>query len=461
MSNMHEQFPAPQSIEAEQAVLGALLRVNDCIDKLGDLQAKHFFREEHREIFAQIVQMIGRQEPADPVTVWAALAGRKSILLQDLGGYLNDLKQSVPSAAHAGQYAATVVDRALRRACMQVADTISGLAMSPNGKTGDEVLDTMQSLVTSLAERRVRNEPRMVADLLTEVIEGIGKRNEGVEYAMPTQIEPIDKLLNGGLRPGQLIIVAGRPSMGKTALTSDIGLNMAERYSVLNFSMEMEGQEITCRALANRGRVPLASILGTIEDPQDPAWSGITVGTQKLIELRFAIDDSPAISLLELRMKSKAWKRKHGLDVIIVDYLGLMSGGDGDKRHEQIGSYSRGLKALAKELGVAVIALAQLNRKVEDRPDRRPVLSDLRDSGEIEQDADIVMLVHRPEMYEPENPELEGYAELLVRKHRSGKLGDLHLQFHGEHCRFAPWFGAAPTTPAVGARPRGRPTFDG
>jgi replicative DNA helicase len=461
MSTTNEQFPAPQSIEAEQAVLGALLRSNDCVDKLGDLQARHFLREDHRVIFAQIVQMIGCQEPADPVTVWAALEGRKSSLLQDLGGYLNDLRQTVPSAAHVGKYAATVVDRALLRACMHVADNINGLALSPNGKSADEVLDTMQSLVTSLAERRVRNEPRMIGDILKDVIDSIGKRNEGGEHAMPTGIAPIDQKLNGGLRPGQLVIVAGRPSMGKTALTSDIGLNMGERFSVLNFSMEMEGQEIAERALANRGRVALASILGEIPGDDDVAWAGITAGTMKLTELRFSIDDTPAISLLELRMKAKAWKRKHGLHVIIVDYLGLMSGGDGEKRHEQIGSYSRGLKALAKELGVAVIALAQLNRKVEDRPDRRPVLSDLRDSGEIEQDADIVMLVHRPEMYEPENRELEGFAEILVRKHRSGQLGDIPLQFHGATCRFSEWYGASPTTPAVGAKPRGRTTFDG
>jgi replicative DNA helicase len=461
MSTMNEQNQVPQSIEAEQAVLGALLRFNDCVDKLGDLQAKHFVREDHREIFAMTMHMIGRQEPADVITVWAALEGRKSTLMRDVGPYLNQLVQNVPSSAHVGQYAATVVDRALRRACMHVADTINGLAVTPNGKSGDEILDNMQTLVSTLAERRVRNEPRMIGDVLQEVIDGIGKRAEGLENAMPTGIAPIDRQLNGGLRPGQLIIVAGRPSMGKTALTSDIGLNMAERFNVLNFSMEMEGREIAERALANRGRVALASILGEIPADDDVAWSGITVGSQKLAELRFAIDDTPAITLLELRMKAKAWKRKHGLNVIIVDYLGLMSGGDGDKRHEQIGSYSRGLKALAKELGVAVIALAQLNRKVEDRPDRRPILSDLRDSGEIEQDADVVMLVHRPEMYEPENRELEGFAELLVRKHRSGQLGDIPLQFHGATCRFTEWYGSPPTTPMAGAKPRSRPTFEG
>lgn len=447
---------SPNSIEAEQSVLGALLRFNDAFDRVGDLQAKHFYREDHRVIYAEIVRMISRSEPADVMTVWAALEGRGGAIGDDIVAYLNQLAQTVPSAANIGSYAATVVDRALRRATMHVADSISGLAMNPKGKSADEILDAMQSMVTTLAERRVRNEPKMIREVLQGVLEKMEKRSEGQSDAMPTGIAPIDRLFNGGLRPGQLVIVAGRPSMGKTALTSDIGLNMSEQYSVLNFSMEMESQEIAARALANRGRVSLSSILGDMSGATD--WANVTAGCIKLDDLRFAIDDTPAISLLDLRMKAKAWKRRHGLNVIIVDYLGLMSGGEGDKRHEQIGSYSRGLKALAKELGVAVIALAQLNRQVEGRPDKRPMLSDLRDSGEIEQDADIVMLVHRPEMYEPETADLRGFAEVLVRKQRSGALGDIQLRFDGPTCRFEPWSGAPPAPQSAKGR---SPRFDG
>lgn len=456
MSNMADHNPIPQSIEAEQAVLGALLRVNDAVDKLGDLQAKHFTRDDHRAIYTEILALIKQGQAADPVTVWAGLQARGGAFIDGLGEYLIKLSQSVPSAANVSRYVDIVVDRALLRGVMHVADSINGLAQNTKGKSADEILDAMQSMVTSLAERRVRNEPRMIRDVLQGVLEQIEKRAEGESGAMPTGIAPIDRLFNGGLRPGQLIIVAGRPSMGKTALTSDIGLNMAADVSVLNFSMEMESQEIAARALSNRGRVPLASILGDMSGAED--WPGVTTGCIKLDSLRFAIDDTPAISLLDLRMKAKAWKRRHGLDVIIVDYLGLMSGGEGEKRHEQIGSYSRGLKALAKELGVAVIALAQLNRAVEGRPDKRPVLSDLRDSGEIEQDADIVMLVHRPEMYEPENAELRGFAEILVRKQRSGALGDIQLRFDGPTCRFEPWGGSAP--PPAPGRGRGSPRFE-
>jgi replicative DNA helicase len=444
---------APHSIEAEQAVLGALLRFNDAFDRLGDLQAKHFYREDHRIVFAEIVRMISHGEPADVMTVWAVLESRGGAATEGIGAYLNQLVQTVPSAANVARYASIVVDRALLRATMHVADSINGLAANPKGKSADEVLDAMQTMVTTLAERRVRNEPKMIRDILVDFVDGVGKRAEGMLNVIPTGIPGLDRLLNGGMRPGNLIVVAGRPSMGKSALTSDIGLNVAADHSVLNFSMEMEGQEIAGRALANRGQVSLAKVMGQILQDDDITWAGVTAGCIKLDTLRFAIDDTPAISLLELRLKAKAWKRRHGLHVIIVDYLGLMSGGEGEKRHEQIGSYSRGLKALAKELGVAVIALAQLNRKVEERPDRRPVLSDLRDSGEIEQDADIVALVHRPEMYEPENPEVRGFAELLIRKHRGGPLGDVLLRFDGPTCSFSDWTGAPPAASTKGRSP--------
>ena len=450
---------APHSIEAEQAVIGALLRFNDAFDRIGDLKTKHFYREDHRLIFAEMTRMISRGDLADTVTVWAALDGRGA-LGDGIGVYLNQVAQTAPSAAGIERHAGIVVDRALRRATMHIADEINGLAMSPNGKTADEVLDAMQSMVTSLAERRVRNEPKMIREILVDFIDGVTKRAEGNDNAIPTGIPGIDRLLTGGgFRPGQLIIVAGRPSMGKSALTSDMGLNMATDHSVLDFSMEMGSQEVAGRALANRGKVSLSKVMGQIPDDDEASWAGVTTGCIKLDALRFAIDDTPAISLLELRLKAKAWKRKHDLHVIIVDYLGLMTGGDGEKRHEQIGSYSRGLKALAKELGVAVIALAQLNRKVEERPDKRPVLSDLRDSGEIEQDADIVMLVHRPEMYDPENPELRGYAELLLRKQRGGGLGDVQLLFDGPTCAFSDWSGRPPTQ--VGPKSRSAGRFDG
>jgi len=448
--NMNDQqhlAVPPHSIEAEQAVLGGLMRFNQGFDRLGDLQAKHFYREDHSAIFAQIIKLVSRGEAANVVTVLAAMQGQGATFGGDLGPYLNQMAQSTPSAAGIEAQANIIVDRALLRGVITIGDKMASLAHHPLGKTGDQVLDQAQSWVTALAERRVRNEPRMIRAVLAEFIDGVSKRSEGQDNTISTGIADLDRLLNGGFRPQQLIIIGGRPSMGKTALSTEIGLNIADQHSVLMFSMEMGDQEVGGRALANRGQVALSKVMGRIDETDTPTWNGITHGCLKLDEARFAIDETAAITLLELRMKAKAWKRRHGLDLIIVDYLGLMSGGDGDKRTDQIGSYSRGLKALAKELGVVVIALAQLSRKSEDRVDKRPILSDLRDSGEIEQDADVVMLINRPEMHKPDAEELRGYTEVLIRKQRSGSLGDVHLFFDGPTARFSKWTGQPPAAP--------------
>lgn len=445
---VEEPFVPPHSIEAEQAVLGGLLLDNDAIDRIGALKAAYFYREDHRAIYSEIVQCISNGQPADVLTVWDRLEARGGAFLEGLLPYLNQVAQNTPSAANVGRYAEIVTDRALLRGVMHVTGKAEELARNPKGKTADQVLDQVLSMVSTLAERRARSEPKMLADLLTEFIDATDKRSEGLQAAMPTGVASLDRVFNGGLRGGQLIIVAGRPSMGKSALSAHIGLNMASDYSVLMFSMEMSGQELTGRALANRGRIQLSRLMGHIEASDTAAWSAVTEGCSALQPMRFAIDETPAITLLELRMKAKAWKRRHGLEVIIVDYIGLMSGGEGDKRYEQIGSYSRGLKALAKELDVAIIALAQLNRKSEERNDRRPILSDLRDSGEIEQDADIVAFIHRPEMYNQNDDRLEGYAEVLIRKQRNGKLADVPLHFDGGICSFSEWAGDRPTTSA-------------
>ncbi|MDQ2822058.1 MAG: replicative DNA helicase [Pseudomonadota bacterium] len=452
MSDIDHHTPLLHSNEAEQSVLGALMRFPESFDQISDLQAKHFCGAEHREIFGVIMKLAREGKPHDLISVLTGVQAAGGPFVEGMAAYLNDMAQSVPYGGQVARHAGIVVEHALLRATLHVGSSIVDLVQDRKGKSADEILDKAQSMVNALAERRVRNEPRMIRDVLADFIDSVALRAGGLETAIATGIESIDRLLNGGMRPGQLVIVAGRPSMGKTALTTDIGLNMSLAVSVLNFSMEMESQEIAARALANRGRVSLAHLMGKINENDTDTWNRVTHGSIALDTLRFAIDDTAAISLLELRLKAKAWKRKHGLDVIIVDYLGLMTGGGGDKRHEQIGSYSRGLKAMAKELGVVVIALAQLNRKVEDRPDRRPMLSDLRDSGEIEQDADIVMLVHRQEMYEPENYELKGFAEVLVRKHRSGSLGDIPLNFDGPTCRFSEWSGATPSAPTTGRK---------
>lgn len=439
------------SIEAEQSVIGALLIDNDSIDRIGQLEMRHFYDANHKRIFNCIVRLITDSKPADVITVYESLQARGDA--ETVGGlsYLNQLHQNTPSTANVGRYAAIVLDRALMRGLLQVTDKLNNLVHEANGKKADDILEEAQTLITGLAERRARNEPKKMDELLSVFVDEQGKLAEGLNKPMPTGIYNLDEALNGGIRKSQLIIIAGRPSMGKTAISSEIGLNLADTYSGLFFSLEMGSQEVVQRAIANRGEVHLCKLLNGVPEHDNEAWDRVGKSISQLQDLNFAIDDTPAMSLLDIKLKSKAWKRKHGLDFIIVDYISLMTGGDGE-RHEQVALYSRGLKALAKELDISVICLAQLNRLVENRAEKKPIMSDLRESGQIEQDADVIMLIHRPEMYHPENQDLKGYAEILIRKQRSGGLADVPLQYIGHNCKFIPWRGP---TPDIKGRGRG------
>jgi len=431
------------SVEAEQAVLGGLLLDNNAVDRINGLDAAHFYREDHRAIFVAILQLVVSNRPADVVTVFERLQSEGHAARAGGLPYLTAMAQRTPSAANIARYAEIVRDRAMLRETAAAARKVLELVETPSAMKGAEVVDRAQALLADLAAVGVRREPKMLYELLTEFVEEVDERyHSKVNPGISTGIESLDRALNGGLQPGNLVIVAGRPSMGKTALATDIGLNIANAHSVLELSMEMSDREIVARAAANRGNISLSALLRGHMDDDD--WAHLAWAVQHIGDLRFAVDDSPALTLLEVRMKAKAHKRKHGLDLLIVDYLGLMTGGEEKMRTQQIGAYSRGLKALAKELGIPVVALAQLSRKNEDRPDRKPILSDLRDSGDIEQDADVVMFVHRPEMYDPGNEALKGYAEVLIRKHRNGALSDVPLLYRGAVTKFDEWTGPLP-----------------
>ncbi|WP_434033693.1 replicative DNA helicase [Cupriavidus sp. a3] len=444
--NAPDDFPQSRalfSIEAEQAVLGGLLLDNSAIDRISGLEPAHFYRDDHREVYGAIYRQVLSNRPADVVTVFEVLQSQGKAERVGGLGYLTQLAHNTPSAANVARYAEIIRDRAMLRETAVAARKVLELVETPSAMKGAEILDRAQALIGGVAQIGVRREAKFLRDLATPFVEGVDERYHGSgDRAIPTGIGSLDRALNGGLRGGNLVIVAGRPSMGKTALTTDIGLNMSTDYSVLLQSMEMSDQEIVGRAMANRGGIHLSALLsGRLTDAD---WPRLTYAVQHTCDLNFAIDDSPALTMLEVRMKAKAHKRKHGLDVLIVDYIGLMTGGEEKMRTQQIGAYSRGLKALAKELNIPVIALAQLSRKNEERPDKRPILSDLRDSGDIEQDADVVMFVHRPEMYDPNNDELKGYAEVLIRKQRNGALGDVPLLYRGAVTKFDEWTGPLP-----------------
>lgn len=424
---MTDETPIPAAIEAEQSVIGALLRDNGGVDRMGDLKPAHFYRQDHREIFGEILHQIGTGQTSDVVSVGLALPK-----IQDVMRYLNDMAQSTPSAANISRHADLVRDRALRRGLLATTSSMIEMAYHPDGKTAVEVLDAAQSALATLAETRSVKDPVRASEALISHIELMGRRTEGGEIGVPTGFKLLDAMLNGGMKRGNLIILGARPSMGKSALAQNIALEAGRDYSSLFCSMEMQNDELMDRAVSSLGCIPLDAVIsGQLTDAQ---WSYYTAATIKIRGLNWFIDDRPALTLLDVRSKARQVKRKSGLDLLVVDYLQLMSG-NGDNRNSQVEEISRGLKALAKELNIAVIALSQLNRSIETRPNKRPLMSDLRDSGAIEQDADVIIFLYRDEVYNPET-HLRGFADVIIAKNRQGAIGDIVLEYEGLYTRF-------------------------
>ncbi|MDR5736155.1 replicative DNA helicase [Caballeronia sp. LZ025] len=443
MSANDIQRAIPHSIEHEQSVIGALLIDNDAIDRMGDLRAEHFYRGDHRAIFVQIVKMIESGIGADVITVYERLnaEGRAA----DVGGltYLNDLAQSTPSSANIARYAEIVRDRAQKRGLLSVAAEIQNSVGATPDSAG-VLIDRASTKLEALGEATIKREPKLAAQGLMDHISALERRSTGSDRVISTGLADIDRQLNGGLRPGWLVILAARPGMGKTALALNIATHVAAEHSALFLSMEMPESEIHDRNIASLGRVSLDTVMRAPEDDNE-FWNRVTAATMKIKDLNLYIDDQAALRMLDVRSKARLVKRKAGLDVIVVDYLQLMTG-DGANRNAEIEGISRGLKALAKELNVAIIALAQLNRKVEERSNRQPMLSDLRDSGSIEQDADAVLFIHREEISNPDCEEQwRGFAQLRVAKFRHGRTGDVALTYRGEYMTFENHAGAWPT----------------
>jgi replicative DNA helicase len=431
----------PASIEAEQSVLGALMIDNDAIDKISHLRADQFYRYDHRIIFEAVSKMIVASRRADVVTVYETL--QASGHADTAGGlaYLNSLAQNVPGSAGIKRYAEIVIDRAKLRSLLAASDEIAEMVCNRAGKSVTEIIDAAQAKFEPLTEARA-SEPQFIGSYLTSIVERIDAQFHGSETkarALSTGLRDLDEKLGGGMRPGQLIIVAGRPSMGKTA----IALGVAEAATAhgepsLFFSQEMEGEDLCNRALSRASGIPLDKILDGkkfAREDGSPEWTMLTKGVQHVSELNMLVDDRPGRSLNEIRSYARMVKRRHGLGLIVVDYLGLMAATEGNNRTEQVGANSRGLKTLAKQLGVPIVLLAQLNRGVEQRGEKRPLMSDLRDSGEIEQDADIVLFLYRDEVYNPDTMD-RGIAEINIAKQRNGPIGTVGAVYIGERTLF-------------------------
>jgi replicative DNA helicase len=434
----------PHSIEAEQSVLGGLLLDNLAWDRIADLLTESdFYRYEHRQIYAAIAALAGASKPADVVTVHEHLQslGRAA----DCGGqaYLNALAQSVPSAANIRRYAEIVRERAVLRKLIGASDEIATQAFNPQGKPVTQILDEAETRIFQIGEEGSRTKQGFIGidKLVVELIDRVTELHEnGAEEVtgVRTGFFDLDRY-TAGLQKGDLIVLAARPSMGKTSLALNIAEHVAvrEELPVLVFSMEMGASQLAVRMVGSLGRIDQQHLrTGALRDDE---WTRLTEAVDQLGKVSLFIDETAALNPAELRARSRRMARQFGgtLGLIVVDYLQLMSGSSGsdENRATELGEISRGLKALAKELQCPVMALSQLNRSVESRNDKRPLMSDLRESGAIEQDADVIMFIYRDDYYNKDSKE-PGVAEIIISKQRNGPVGMLRLTFLKPLTRF-------------------------
>lgn len=437
----------PHSIEAECSVLGSLLLDNFGWDRVGDLlKAEDFYRHEHRVIFETVVALINASKPADVVTVFAEL--QKGGKTDQMGGlvYLNALAQTTLSAANVRRYAEIVRERSVLRRLISVADEVSTAAFNTQGKGVDGLLDEATAKIMAINPEAAGDEWESMEQMVIQELDMINDRAEGnlterPKDFIPTGLSDLDEMLDGGTRGGQLIIIGARPGMGKSALADTIGLHAAKlRFPVGKFSMEMQNHEGGQRAISATARIPL-HMLKRPERMSNEHWSALTKGIEDLRGLPFYSNEKGGLNINQVRAKARALRRRFGLKLLIVDYLQLMSGTDPRApRAYQLEEASRGLKSLAKELGIPVIALVQVNRGVEKEADQMPRMSDIKDCGGIEQDADIILMIDRPIQRKNDlDAEWKFYAKGLIVKQRGGRCGPLDFTYIGENTRFADW----------------------
>ena len=431
----------PHSIEAEQAVLGGLMLDNNAWERVSDAVSDgDFYRHDHRLIFRAIFTLAERNSPFDVVTLSEQLD--KEGHLSQVGGlgYLGELAKNTPSVANIKAYAQIIRERATLRQLIGISNDIADMAYAPQGKSAVEVLDEAERQIFQIAEARPKaGGPVGINEILVKTIDRIDElfnTNEGLT-GISTGFTDLDGMTSG-LQPADLVIVAGRPSMGKTTFAMNLVENAVLRSDkvVLVFSLEMPSDSIVMRMLSSLGRIDQTKVRSGKLDDDD--WPRLTSAVNLLNERKLFIDDTAGISPTEMRARARRLAREHGeIGMIMVDYLQLMRipGSSGDNRTNEISEISRSLKALAKEFNCPVIALSQLNRSLEQRPNKRPVNSDLRESGAIEQDADIIMFVYRDEVYHPET-EYKGVAEIIIGKQRNGPIGTCRLAFIGKYTRF-------------------------
>jgi replicative DNA helicase len=429
----------PHNIEAEQSILSAILIENNTLPEVLEiLSDQDFYREAHRKIFKAMVELFEKNEPADLVTLTNLLKERGQ--LGSLGGasYLAELVDAVPMAVNAAHYAKIVQEKASLRRLIEQAAAITSRCFEDKGDV-EEILDFAERSIFDISENKIKPSFYVLGDILTDTYKAVEEayENKLLVTGVPTGFRGLDEKTSG-FQPGDLIIIAGRPSMGKTALALNVARNASLETGepAAIFSLEMSKEQLSLRMLSAEARIDSSRMRGGFLSEGDLARINRAAGA--LYDIPLYIDDSPAISALEIRAKARRMKMDKGVGIVIVDYLQLMRGrASAERRDLEISEISRSLKALAKELSIPVVALSQLNRKVEDRTNKRPILSDLRESGAIEQDADVILFIYRDEVYhkEEDNPN-KGIAELILAKQRNGPIGAVKLAFLETYTRF-------------------------
>ena len=439
----------PHSLEAEQSLLGGLLLDNTAWDRIADLvTSTDFYRDDHRRIFSHISRLIELNKPADVVTVFESL--EKNGESEQAGGlaYLGEIANSTPSAANIRRYGEIVRERAILRRLVSVGDEIASSALTPSGKDAKTLLDEAEAKVFEIAEAGSRHTSGFVPiqpilGQLVDRIQELYDRDTPTDITgVPSGFTDLDEM-TPGLQPTDMMVIAGRPGMGKTTFA----LNVAEHVAVecglpvAVFSMEMPGTQLAMRFISSVGRLDQHRLkTGKLNDEE---WQRLTFALGKLHEAPIYIDESPGLNPTDLRARARRLYRQCGkLGLIVIDYIQLMTSlRQSDNRAAELSEISRSIKSLAKELHVPIMALSQLNRSLEQRPNKRPVMSDLRESGAIEQDADMIMFIYRDEIYNPDSPD-KGAAELIIGKHRNGPTGTVRMTFLGEYTRFQNYVGS-------------------
>jgi len=439
---LRERIP-PHAYDAERAVLGGIMLDAEALERLeGSLLSEHFYVEANARIFYVITELAGKGQPVDALTIKDQLEQRGELAAMGGEAYLAELVTAVPTSANVKHYADIVRERSVLRDLLSVCSDVTREVYEETARDVNEHLDLAEKNILGIAEKFNRSRPSFskMSDLMLASYKELEARyaEKKLVTGIPTGFDDLDRM-TAGMQRGDLIIVAGRPSMGKTAFAMNLAQNASIRSDdtavVAVFSLEMSSQQIAMRMLACEARVDMQHLRTGRFSAED--WRKLAAASGSLAESAIYVDDTPAISVLEIRSKCRRLKREaKQLDLVLIDYVGLMSGrADADNRAQEISEITRALKALAKELHVPVIALSQLNRSLEARADKRPIMSDLRESGAIEQDADVIMFIYRDEVYN-KKPDNEGLAEIIVAKQRNGPIGDVKLTFIHKYTRF-------------------------